>query len=90
MLTSEEYKIFGEKFLQDFLSEGFGAMSKMDIEILIYHLLADLSKIRDMSTKEISIQFQIPQTKVRALHLNSIMRYQPDTYKAILPSLAMK
>ena len=36
MLTAEESKDFGAKFIERYLAYGFGSMTKSEIEILIF------------------------------------------------------
>jgi len=64
---------FGKEFLKHYLSASFGAMSKSETEILIFHLLS--SDFKGLSNYEISNLLKISETKVKSLDLNAHLRY---------------
>ena len=64
---------FSKEFLNHYLSASFGAMSKSEIEILVFYLLS--SDFEGLSNYEISNLLKISETKVKSLDLNAHLRY---------------
>lgn len=67
---------FVEKFLENYLAPSFGAMSKSEIDILVFHLLED--SFDKLSNYEISNLLKISETKVKNLRVNAYLRYNQN------------
>lgn len=67
---------FVEKFLENYLAPSFGAMSKSEIDILVFHLLED--SFNQLSNYEISNLLKISETKVKNLRVNAYLRYNQN------------
>ena len=89
MLTVDQYKEFGEKFVESFLVHGFGAMTKTEMGILVYHLLSESDEIKDKSNYHIANKLQISESKVKSLRLNAMKQYEQENYKAALANCYM-
>ena len=72
-IIDEKGENFSKEFLNHYLSASFGAMSKSEIEILVFHLLS--SDFKGLSNYEISNLLKISETKVKSLDLNAHLRY---------------
>ena len=90
MLTEAQYKEFGEKFLERFLAHGFGAMTKTEIDILVYHLLSESSEIKNQSNYHVANKLQIPEAKVKTMRLNAALKYKPANHKAVLANIVTR
>lgn len=75
---------FVEKFLENYLAPSFGAMTKSEIDILVFHLLED--SFNKLSNYEISNLLKISETKVKNLRVNSYLRYNQNE-KQILKNI---
>lgn len=90
MLTEVQYKEFGEKFVERFLAHGFGAMTKTEIDILVYHLLSESAEIKYKSNYHVANKLKIPEAKVKAMRLNAALKYKPANHKAVLANIVTR
>jgi len=73
MLTNDQYKKFGEKFVKRFLAHGFGSMTKTEIDILVYHLLSEDKEFKGKSNYHVANKLQITESRVKSLSLNAAL-----------------
>lgn len=78
---TEEHK-FGDEFIKRYLSHGFGAMTKSEIDILAFHLIKQQSQYRDKNNYELARSLRITEAKVKTLTLNASLRYSEVNHKA--------
>lgn len=74
---------FSDEFLDKFLESGFGALSKREIEILVYNLLVCYSDLRTLSNYQKSLKLKISLSKIKNLDLERNLKYttiDPDTF----------
>ena len=90
MLTEDQYKEFGEKFVARFLAHGFGAMTKAEIDILVYHLLSESAEIKDKSNYHVANKLQITESKVKSMRLNAALKYKQANHKAVLANIVTR
>ena len=74
---------FASEFINRYSTRGFGAMNKNDFEVLIFDLLKKHGNLKGKTNYEISIELQIPETKVRRLAYESDLKYSQLTEKTI-------
>jgi hypothetical protein len=74
---------FATEFMNRYSTRGFGAMNKNDFEVMIFDLLRKYGDLQDKSHYEISIDLQIPETKVRRLAYESDLKYRQLTEQDI-------
>lgn len=67
---------FAEDFIKNYSNAGFGSMNKNEFEVLIFDLLRKYGNLKDKSTYEISIDLQIPETKVKRLAYEADLKYK--------------
>ncbi|WP_430816064.1 hypothetical protein [Carboxylicivirga sp. RSCT41] len=72
-LTDKEK--FALEFIEQYSIRGFGSMNKNDFEVLIFNLLRKYGDLKEKSNFEISLDLQIPETKVRRLSYESDLKY---------------
>jgi len=87
MLTDKQYQKFGKQFIDKYLSNGFGAMPKSEIDILVFHLLSESEEIKDKSNYHIANKLMITESKVKSLSLHSSLKYKPVNHKSILSNI---
>jgi len=66
---------FATEFIRHYATRGFGSMTKNDFEVLIFNLLRKYGDLKDMSNFELSLDLQIPETKVRRLAYESDLKH---------------
>ncbi len=86
---TEEHE-FGEEFVKRFLGHGFGAMTKSEIDILVFHLITKQSQYRDKNNYELARSLRITEAKVKSLTLNASLRYSEVNHKAEVASFVEK
>jgi len=77
---TEEHK-FGEEFMNRYLSHGFGAMTKSEIDILAFHLIKQQIQYREKNNYELARSLRITEAKVKSLTLNASLRYSAINHK---------
>lgn len=90
MLTEDQYKEFGEKFVERFMAHGFGSMTKSEVDILVFHLLSGSAEIKNKSNYHIANKLQITESKVKSLRLNSALKYKQANHKDVLASIVTR
>ncbi|TRX70679.1 hypothetical protein [Carboxylicivirga sp. M1479] len=66
---------FASEFISNYKTRGFGSMTKNDFEVLLFNLLRKHGNLKGLSNFEISLDLQIPETKVRRLAYESDLKY---------------
>jgi hypothetical protein len=78
MINDKDKKIdFTDKFLNEFVNKGFGVLSKRETELLVFHLLSDLSELDSKSNYEVALSLKITPTKVKNFRFERRLRYSP-------------
>ena len=71
-------KEFVKEFLGEYLSDGIGAKTKREIDILVMNLLMNYAGLADKSNQELSILLQAPESKIKSLRYEARLKYPPD------------
>ena len=66
------------------MSQGFGSMSKSEIDLLVFHLLMTTNEYRGKTNYELAIMLKTPESRIKTLRLNSALKYQEINSRAIL------
>lgn len=66
---------FANDFIKVYNQKGFGSMNKSDFEILLFNLLKKYGNLKGMSKHEMSLELQIPESKIRRLDYESELKY---------------
>lgn len=77
-VKDKDAKIFVAEFLEEYLSSGFGAKSKRDIDILVMNLLVSYGGLAGQSNQDLSILLQAPESKIKGLLYEARLKYPPD------------
>ncbi|HOR18515.1 MAG TPA: hypothetical protein PLE10_01625 [Brevefilum sp.] len=88
-LSDAEKIRFTEELLSRFLSPGFGALPKREIEILIFHLLCHKTDaFTGLSNYDISNELKISETKVKSFKIEASLKYQQMDHQEALIEIA--
>lgn len=67
---------FSKEFLASYFQLGYGALTKKDIDVFVYHLLSkDTNLLKDKSLYELSNLFKITESKLKSIQLEAHLRY---------------
>jgi hypothetical protein len=72
---------FAKGFLEMYLRDGLGVMSKKETEILVVSRLDELGIFRNLGNSEASRLLRIPESRIATLRYESLLRYPPDDSK---------
>lgn len=75
----EKSSEFVIEFLEEYLSAGFGAKNKRDIDILVMNLLMNYVDLGNKSNQELSILLRAPISKIKGLRYEARLKYPPDS-----------
>ena len=84
MLKDKSAEDFVTKFLEYYLANGFGALQKREIDVLVFHLISSLEQIKDKSNYEIANFLKISESRVKSLRLEASLKHKPANHKVIL------
>lgn len=76
--TIKKPKEFLREFLDEYLSDGFGAKTKREIDILLMSLLMKHAGLADKSNQELSIMLQTPTSRIKGLRYEARLKYPPE------------
>jgi hypothetical protein len=89
-LSKDEREEFARKLLARLSEQAFGAMSKRELELFIFHLLSNAEKLRSLSTYEWANLLHISESRIRSLRADSALRFVPSDNQAALTEIAMQ
>ena len=69
---------FVDGFLDEYLADGMGTMSKREIDILVMNLLIKYGGLADVSNQDLSILLKTPESKIKGLRYEARLKYPPD------------
>lgn len=71
---------WGRGFLEKYLRDGLGVMSKKETEVLVMHMLEESGCLEGKrnANHDLSLLLRIPETRVAALRYEAKLRYPPD------------
>lgn len=72
---------FAKGFLEIYLRDGLGVMSKKETEILVVSQLDKLGIFSNLGNSEASRLLRIPESRIASLRYESLLRYPPEDPK---------
>lgn len=82
MLVLNDPGSFAQKILEQYLAEGWGSLSKRDLELLFFILLERDGAIeRGASNYEVARALRVTESKVAALRKDAYARWRPLTHE---------
>ncbi len=83
-MTKPEKEDFSDKFIDLYLSMGFGSLPKREIDLFVFHFLIKSSEYKNKSNYELSNKFQVPESKIKSMRLYSALKYDIEDSDTIL------
>jgi hypothetical protein len=77
-LKIDQLEKFVQAFLEEYLSDGLGAKSKREIDILVLRLLMKHAGLAEKSNQELSLLLQAPAARIKVLRYEAYLKYPPD------------
>jgi aminopeptidase N len=77
------FEEFVTTFLENYLENGMGTMSKREIDILVMHLLTKYSYLGEKSNYDLSILLQLTESRIKSLRYEAKLKYPPDEEKYV-------
>ncbi len=74
-IVSSQNNIFEDEFLEEYLSRGFGSLSKRDIDIFVMHLLMKHSNLKNESNFDLSMKLKLTETRIKNLKYEAHLKY---------------
>jgi hypothetical protein len=88
-LTREEKIDIAETFLATFLRGGFGAMTKREVELLVFHCLERTDSFNKLSFYDRANALRILESKVKSLKAEATQRYAQLDHRSAIYELAV-
>lgn len=80
-LAIKDHEKFVKGFLEEYLADGMGVMSKREIDILVMNLLMNHAGLANKSNHELSLLLQTPESRIKSLRYEARLKYPPrDDY----------
>ncbi len=73
-----------------YLNGGFGAPSKREVDLLLFHHITQARENQKKSNYELSTLLKIPESRVKTLRLASALKYQEINTKVILGEIIIR
>jgi hypothetical protein len=77
-VTIKNTKDFVDGFLEEYLADGLGTMSKREIDILVMNLFIKYGGLADASNQDLSILLKTPESRIKGLRYEARLKYPPD------------
>lgn len=90
MLDQDQQNYFSCEFIKRYLEYGFGSMSKSEIDALVFYLISESKEIKNKTNYYIANKLKIPESKVKYLKLNSALKYNQASHKAVLANIVSR
>ena len=72
---------FGKEFVDRYLRNGFGSLSKREIDMLVlYLILKDKEELENPNIDILSIELKIPKTRLRNLYYEMRLKYSDSSF----------
>lgn len=83
MVALSDAAVFGQKFMEQYLAEGWGSLGKRDMELLLFVLLEkDGALDRGASNYTIARQLRVTESKASSLRRDAYARWRPLTLES--------
>jgi len=89
-LNENQKKTFGKIFVEKYLSNGFGAMTKSEMDILVFHLISESEDLKNKTNYHVANKLKVTESKVKSLRLNAALKYNQANHKAVLANIVSR
>lgn len=83
-MSPQEKQQFYDQFMRHYLAMGFGSLPKREIDLFVFHFLTHSSEYRGKTNYQLANAFGLPESRIKALRLNSALRYGEINPHAVL------
>jgi len=77
-LAIKDHEKFVKGFLEEYLADGMGVMSKREVDILVMNLLMKYGGLANKRNHELSLLLQTPESRIKSLRYEARLKYPPD------------
>jgi hypothetical protein len=89
-MTRDEKESLATNLVSLYLDAGFGAPSKREVDLLLFHHITRARENRKKSNYELASLLKIPESRVKSYRLASALKYQEINSKAILGEVILR
>lgn len=89
-MTRDEKESLAKNLVGLYLDAGFGAPSKREVDLLLFHHITQARENRKKSNYELATLLKIPESRVKNYRLASALKYQDINPKAILGDVILR
>lgn len=89
-MTRDEKESLAKNLVGLYLDAGFGAPSKREVDLLLFHHITQARENRKKSNYELATLLKIPESRVKSYRLASALKYQDINTKAILGDVILR
>lgn len=89
-MTRDEKEMLASAVLKLYLDTGFGAPSKRELDLLLFHHITQAREHRGKSNYELASLLKIPESRVKSYRLSSALKYQNINSKVILRDMILR
>lgn len=89
-MTRDEKESLATNLVSLYLNAGFGAPSKREVDLLLFHHITQARENRKKSNYELAALLKIPESRVKSYRLASALKYQDINTKAILGDVILR
>ncbi len=89
-MTRDEKESLATNLVSLYLNTGFGAPSKREVDLLLFHHITQARENRKKSNYELAALLKIPESRVKSHRLASALKYQDINTKAILGGVIIR
>jgi len=86
IIEVKDKTVFLNIFLQEYLSRGFGSLSKREIDILVMNLLVKYADLDNVNNFDLSLKLKLTESKIRNLKYEANLKYRENTEEYIKKS----
>lgn len=89
-MTRDEKESLATNLVSLYMNAGFGAPSKREVDLLLFHHITQARENRKKSNYELAALLKIPESRVKSHRLASALKYQDINTKAILSDVILR
>lgn len=89
-MNREEKEKLASGILELYLKFGFGAVTKKEIDLLVFHHITRSFANKKKTNYEISSLLKIPESRVKNYRISSALKYESINSKAILGNIILR
>jgi hypothetical protein len=89
-MTRDEKESLATTLVRLYLNAGFGAPSKREVDLLLFHHITQARENRKKSNYELAALLKLPESRIKSYRLASALKYRDINTKAILGDVILR